>query len=136
MRLIEVVEGDDTAPETAQAAINFAQAIRKTPIRCAEAPGFVVNRILNSAVSELWRFQEETGIDVKELDRAGAPIPKPRRSDRSSSPTCSGSTPSCTWPSTCTSAYGERFYVHRDAGAGRRRQARRQDREGFYEHGG
>jgi 3-hydroxyacyl-CoA dehydrogenase len=69
MRLIEVIEGEDTSAETAQASSNFAQRIRKMPIRCAEAPGFVVNRILNSAVSELWRYQEETGIDVKELDR-------------------------------------------------------------------
>jgi 3-hydroxyacyl-CoA dehydrogenase len=69
MRLIEVIEGDDTSPETAQAASNFAQAIRKMPIRCGEAPGFVVNRILNSSVSELWRYQEETGIDIKELDK-------------------------------------------------------------------
>jgi 3-hydroxyacyl-CoA dehydrogenase len=69
MRLIEVIEGDDTSPETSQAASNFATAIKKMPIRCAEAPGFVVNRILNSSVSELWRFQEETGTDVKEVDR-------------------------------------------------------------------
>jgi 3-hydroxyacyl-CoA dehydrogenase len=69
MRLIEVVEGEDTAPDTAQAAANFAQRIRKVPIRCAEGPGFVVNRILTSAVSELWSFQEETGMDVKELDK-------------------------------------------------------------------
>jgi 3-hydroxyacyl-CoA dehydrogenase len=69
MRLIEVIEGEDTSPATAQAAINFAQTIRKLPIRCGEAPGFVVNRILNSAVSELWRVQEETGMDVQELDR-------------------------------------------------------------------
>ena len=39
MRLIEVIESEDTAPETTQAAMNFAQAIRKTPIRCGEAPG-------------------------------------------------------------------------------------------------
>ena len=69
MRLIEVIEGEDTSPDTAQAAYTFAQAIRKMPIRCAEAPGFVVNRILNSSVSELWRFQEESGLDVKELDK-------------------------------------------------------------------
>ncbi|MGN6171298.1 MAG: 3-hydroxyacyl-CoA dehydrogenase family protein [Solirubrobacteraceae bacterium] len=68
MRLVEVIEGDDTAPETVQAAVNFAQAIRKTPIRCGEVPGFVVNRILNSSVAELWRYQEETGIDLQELD--------------------------------------------------------------------
>ena len=69
MRLIEVIEGDETSPQTVQDAINFATAIRKMPIRCGEVPGFVVNRILNSAVSELWRVQEETGVDVKELDR-------------------------------------------------------------------
>lgn len=69
MRLIEVIEGDDTAPETVQDAASFAQAIRKTPIRCAEVPGFVVNRILNSSVAELWRYQEETGIPVEELDK-------------------------------------------------------------------
>src|SRR5947199_5435919 len=69
MRLIEVIEGDDTAPTTVQAAVNFAQRIRKMPIRCGEAPGFVVNRILNSSVSELWRFQEEEGVDIREVDR-------------------------------------------------------------------
>jgi 3-hydroxyacyl-CoA dehydrogenase len=69
MRLIEVIEGEDTSAETAMAAINFAQAIKKMPIRCGEAPGFVVNRILNSSVSELWRVQEETGVDVKEIDK-------------------------------------------------------------------
>jgi 3-hydroxyacyl-CoA dehydrogenase len=69
MRLIEVIEGDETSPETVQAASNFAQQIKKTPIKCGEAPGFVVNRILNSSVSEIWKVQEEEGIDVKEIDR-------------------------------------------------------------------
>jgi len=69
MRLIEVVEGEDTSDETAQAAVNFAQTIRKLPIRCGEAPGFVVNRILNSSVSELWRVQEQSGMPIPELDK-------------------------------------------------------------------
>jgi 3-hydroxyacyl-CoA dehydrogenase len=69
MRLIEVIEGDETSEETVQAAMNFAQQIRKQPIRCGEVPGFVVNRILNSAVSEIWRVQEEEGIDVKDVDK-------------------------------------------------------------------
>src|SRR4051794_38732569 len=55
MRLIEVIEGDETSEESIQDAYNFAQQIRKQPIRCAEAPGFVVNRILNSATSEIWK---------------------------------------------------------------------------------
>jgi 3-hydroxyacyl-CoA dehydrogenase len=69
MRLIEVIEGDETSPETVQAAYNFAQQIKKQPIKCGEAPGFVVNRILNSSVSEIWKIQEEEGIDVKEIDK-------------------------------------------------------------------
>ncbi len=69
MRLIEVIEGEDTSEETMQAAANFAQQIRKQPIRCGEAPGFVVNRILNSAVSEIWRVQDDEDIDVKEIDK-------------------------------------------------------------------
>jgi 3-hydroxyacyl-CoA dehydrogenase len=69
MRLIEVIEGDETSEETVTAALNFAQQIRKQPIRCGEVPGFVVNRILNSAVSEIWRAQEEEGLDIKEIDK-------------------------------------------------------------------
>src|SRR5438477_1101301 len=69
LRLIEVIEGDETSEDTMQSAANFAQQIRKQPIRCGEVPGFVVNRILNSAVSEIWRVQEQEGIDVKEVDR-------------------------------------------------------------------
>jgi 3-hydroxyacyl-CoA dehydrogenase len=69
MRLIEVIEGDETSEETLQAAANFAQAIRKTAIRCGEVPGFVVNRILNSSVSEIWRVVEEEGLDPQEVDK-------------------------------------------------------------------
>jgi 3-hydroxyacyl-CoA dehydrogenase len=69
MRLIEVIEGEETSEETVQAAANFAQAIRKTAIRCGEVPGFVVNRILNSSVSEVWRAVEEEGLDPHEVDK-------------------------------------------------------------------
>jgi 3-hydroxyacyl-CoA dehydrogenase len=69
MRLIEVIEGDLTSEGTLQDAVNFAGAIRKTAIRCGEGPGFVVNRILNSAVSEIWRVTHEEGLDVKAVDK-------------------------------------------------------------------
>jgi enoyl-CoA hydratase/3-hydroxyacyl-CoA dehydrogenase len=68
MPLIEVVEGEETAPETVTAAVTFAQAIRKQPITCAEVPGFVVNRILNSGTSEIWREQEQKGLSIKAID--------------------------------------------------------------------
>src|SRR3954452_21687991 len=69
MRLIEVIEGDETSEETMQSAVNFAQQIRKQPIRCAEASGFVVNRILNSAVSEIWKVRDEEDIPVEDVDK-------------------------------------------------------------------
>jgi 3-hydroxyacyl-CoA dehydrogenase len=69
MRLIEVIEGEETSEETMQSAVNFAQRIRKLPVRCAEVPGFVVNRILNSAASEIWRHKDETGLSAQEIDK-------------------------------------------------------------------
>ncbi len=69
MRLIEVISGEESSEETLQAAANFAQTIRKTAVRCEEVPGFVVNRILNSAVSEIWKVTEEEDLDVKDVDK-------------------------------------------------------------------
>ncbi len=70
MPLVEVIAGEDTSRETATAAYNFAQAIRKQPIVCGEVPGFVVNRILMATVGEIWRAQEEQGLSLKAVDEA------------------------------------------------------------------
>ena len=134
-RLIEVIEGEDTSPETAHAAVGFAQAIRKTPIRCGEAPGFVVNRILNSSASELWRLQEESGIDAKEVDRIvseskAAPIGPFMLADLLGLDTV------LHLAEHLRDAYGESFYVHagmRDLVAEGKLGAK--TGEGFYEHG-
>jgi 3-hydroxyacyl-CoA dehydrogenase len=112
MRLIEVIEGEDTSPETAQAAANFAQAIRKLPVRCAECPGFVVNRILASTASEIWRYQDETGTDVKEIDKALTdaglvPMGPFFLADMS------GLDTALKVAKDMREAYGDRFYVHR-----------------------
>jgi len=68
MPLIEIVEGEDTSAETTTTAVTFAQAIRKQPITCGEVPGFVVNRILNSGTSEVWREQERRGLSIAAID--------------------------------------------------------------------
>ncbi|MGA9313965.1 MAG: 3-hydroxyacyl-CoA dehydrogenase NAD-binding domain-containing protein [Solirubrobacteraceae bacterium] len=68
MPLVEIVEGEETTPETVTAALTFAQAIRKQPIACLEVPGFVVNRILMASMSELWREQEEKKLSIKAID--------------------------------------------------------------------
>ncbi|MGZ4202210.1 MAG: 3-hydroxyacyl-CoA dehydrogenase family protein [Thermoleophilaceae bacterium] len=135
MRLIEVIEGDETSEETVQAAMNFAQQIRKQPIRCGEVPGFVVNRILNSAVSEIWRGQEEEGIDVKEVDRVvsesgAAPMGPFFLGDLLGLDTV------LHVAEHLQESYGDRFYVHRQmkelVEAGNLGQ---KTGKGFYEHG-
>jgi enoyl-CoA hydratase/3-hydroxyacyl-CoA dehydrogenase len=70
MRLVELVEGDDTSPAALAAAAGFVAALRKIAIRCADAPGFVVNRVLGSAVSELWRVQEDRSLAPAAVDAA------------------------------------------------------------------
>lgn len=70
MPLVEVVAGEETSEETATAAYNFAQAIKKQPIVCGEVPGFVVNRVLMATIGEIWRAQEEQGLSLKAIDEA------------------------------------------------------------------
>ena len=64
MRLVEVIEGEDTSAETAQAAATFAQAIKKMPVRAHECPGFVVNA--SSSHRERDLPTNENGLDVAE----------------------------------------------------------------------
>jgi len=112
MRLVEVIEGEDTSPETAQAAANFAQQIKKMPIRCGECPGFVVNRILISMASEFWRYQDESGVPVEAIDQAiadskVAPMGPFRLADMT------GLDTTVKVARDMRQAYGERMYVHR-----------------------
>jgi 3-hydroxyacyl-CoA dehydrogenase len=134
MRLIEVIEGEETSPETMQAAANFAQAIRKMPVRCAECPGFVVNRILTSTASEIWRYQDESGVDVKDIDKALTdsklvPMGPFYLADMS------GLDTALKVAKDMVDAYGDRFYVHRgmeelvEAG-----DLGQKSGKGFYEH--
>jgi 3-hydroxyacyl-CoA dehydrogenase len=134
MRLIEVIEGDDTAPETTQAASTFAQQIRKLPIRAAECPGFVVNRILVSTASEIWRYQDESGVPVEELDdfireRAQMPMGPFRVADMSGLDTV------VKVARDLREAYGDRFYVHRGMEERLERgELGAKTGKGFYEH--
>lgn len=135
MRLIEVVEGEDTSPETVQAAATFAQALRKTPVRCGECPGFVVNRILVSTASEIWRYQDETGIDVERLDefiteQANMPMGPFQVADMSGLDTV------VKVARDMRDAYGDRMYVHRGMEEKvERGELGAKTGKGFYEHG-
>ncbi len=135
MRLIEVIEGDETSAETTQAASTFAQQVKKLPIRVAECAGFVVNRILVSMASEVWRYQDETGVPVDQLDelinqQAQMPMGPFRVADMSGLDTV------VQVARDLREHYGDRFYVHRGM---EERLARGElgakSGKGFYEHG-
>ena len=131
MRLIEVIEGEDSSEETLQTAANFAQQIRKTAVRCGEVPGFVVNRILNSAVSEVWRVTEEEGLEVEEVDQIikdSGTVPDgpvlPHRPARPRHRPARGRAPSRV-------VRRPLLRVGADEGAGRGREPRPEDRKGL-----
>jgi enoyl-CoA hydratase / 3-hydroxyacyl-CoA dehydrogenase len=134
MRLIEVIEGDETSAETAQAATTFAQQIKKMPIRAAECPGFVVNRILVSTASEIWRYQDETGVPVEEIDefikeKAQMPMGPFRVADMSGLDTV------VKVARDMRDAYGDRFYVHKGMEERLERgELGAKTGKGFYEH--
>ena len=134
MRLIEVVEGEESAPETVQAAMVFAQQIRKVPIRAAECPGFVVNRILLSTAAEAWRYQDESGMPVEQLDelikeKAQLAMGPFRVADMSGLDTV------VKVAQDMQAAYGDRFYVHRGMQElVERGELGAKSGKGFYEH--
>ena len=129
MPLIEIVEGEETSAETVTATLTFAQAIRKQPITCVEVPGFVVNRILNSGIAEIWREQEEKGLSIKLIDEgvgarrrgAGRPL-LPRQPARSGHRAARRRAPARVL------RRGTLLRPQGHAEARRQRQARRQDR--------
>jgi len=52
MKLVEVVPGLQTAPETVEQAIALATSAGKTPVRVNDFPGFVSNRVLMPMINE------------------------------------------------------------------------------------
>lgn len=69
MKLVEVIPGLDTSAETVDTAIQFAEGLRKVPVRVNECAGFLVNRLLMPYLNEaLYCVQE--GVPAAEVDAA------------------------------------------------------------------
>ncbi|MCK7623863.1 3-hydroxyacyl-CoA dehydrogenase [Streptomyces sp. RS10V-4] len=66
--LVEVVSGAATDPAAASTAYDTAAAWGKTPVRCADTPGFLVNRIARPFYAEALRLHEERAADPATLD--------------------------------------------------------------------
>ncbi|MET7712818.1 3-hydroxyacyl-CoA dehydrogenase [Streptomyces sp. NPDC005407] len=66
--LVEVVSGHATDEATATRAWATAAAWGKTPVRCADLPGFIVNRIARPFYAEAFAVYEEHGTDPATID--------------------------------------------------------------------
>ncbi len=70
MKLVEVINGQLTAPEVLNYVTDLALKIGKTPVNVNEAPGFVVNRILIPLVNEAVGILSEGVASKEEIDEA------------------------------------------------------------------
>lgn len=59
MPLVEIISGVATAPEVADAVEALARRLGKTPVRAADAPGFIVNRVARHYYVESLKIVEE-----------------------------------------------------------------------------
>ena len=65
MKLVEIIRGAHTSQETYDAIHEMSLAIGKEPVEVAEAPGFVVNKILIPMINEAIGLVD-TGVDTPE----------------------------------------------------------------------
>ncbi|MCK9627421.1 MAG: 3-hydroxybutyryl-CoA dehydrogenase [Bacteroidales bacterium] len=70
MKLVEVIKGQLTSPETQAIVTEIALKAGKTPVNVNEAPGFVVNRILIPMVNEGVAIFAEGVAKKEEIDEA------------------------------------------------------------------
>ena len=77
LRLVEVVVGPATDPTVADRATTIVAAWGKTPVRCTDTPGFIVNRVNRPFTLEALRMLEngEAGIEAIDAAVRGAGFP-------------------------------------------------------------
>jgi len=78
MKLVELVRSEETSDQTYETLYRFCQNIGKTPVKCKDAHGFIVNRLLIPYIAEAMRMAERGDAEPKDIDKAmklGANMP-------------------------------------------------------------
>ena len=70
MKLIEVIRGVNTPQETFDFVYKLAQDIGKDPVEVAEAPGFVVNKLLIPMINDAIGLVESGTASVEDIDKS------------------------------------------------------------------
>ncbi|MDK9710487.1 3-hydroxybutyryl-CoA dehydrogenase [Acidaminobacter sp.] len=70
MKLVEIICGIATSPETYEAIKALSERMGKEPVRVEEAPGFVVNRILIPMINEAIGVLADGVAEPQDIDKA------------------------------------------------------------------
>jgi 3-hydroxybutyryl-CoA dehydrogenase len=68
--LVEVVAGRQTAPNVVERTLALLERLGKTPVRCADSPGFIGPRMQVLLMNEAVRLVEEGVATPEDVDRA------------------------------------------------------------------
>lgn len=68
MKLVEVVKGKQTAKAVAQKVYNLCLQLKKTPVMCKDAPGFIVNRVARHYYLEAMKLVETGIASIENVD--------------------------------------------------------------------
>ena len=68
MKLVEVVKGDQTSEEAVQVIFELCKQMKKTPVLCKDAPGFIVNRVARHYYLEAMKLVEEGIATIETVD--------------------------------------------------------------------
>ena len=68
MKLVEVIQGYDTARNVTDAVVSLSKKIEKVPVEVKDYPGFVSNRVLMPMINEAIETLHEGVAGVEEID--------------------------------------------------------------------
>lgn len=68
MKLVEVVRGVQTSPETLECVVRFARLLGKTTVVSRDRPGFIVNRVLIPMLNEACFALQEGVASTEDID--------------------------------------------------------------------
>ena len=68
MKLVEVIKGDQTSAEVAQIIYDLCLLLKKTPVICKDAPGFIVNRVARHYYLESMKLVEQGIATIDNID--------------------------------------------------------------------
>jgi 3-hydroxybutyryl-CoA dehydrogenase len=70
MKLVELIKGERTSPDSVQAATSFVETLGKTVVQSADRTGFIVNRALMPFINESVKLLEENVATRDDIDKA------------------------------------------------------------------